>query len=74
MVQIEALRTPECQEGVPSPVGQQELEHGGSRLCHHPTTPLHGTVGKERFRVVPPTCPAKQIQGGQQEEGHGVVH
>ena len=24
--------------------------------------------------MVPPTCPAKKILGGQQEEGHGVVH
>ena len=24
--------------------------------------------------MVPSTCPAKQISGGQQEEGHGVVH
>ena len=23
--------------------------------------------------MVPSTCPAKQISGGQQEEGHGVV-
>ena len=22
----------------------------------------------------PPTCPAKKILSGQQEEGHGVVH
>ena len=29
MVQIESLSTPECQEGVPSPGGQQEVEHGG---------------------------------------------
>ena len=34
MVQIEALSTPECQEAVPSPGGQQEGEHGGSWLCH----------------------------------------
>ena len=24
--------------------------------------------------MVPPTCPAKKISGGQQEEGHGLVH
>ena len=24
--------------------------------------------------MVPSTCPAKQISGGQREEGHGVVH
>ena len=24
--------------------------------------------------MVPSTCPAKPISGGQQEEGHGVVH
>ena len=24
--------------------------------------------------MVPSTCPAKLISGGQQEEGHGVVH
>ena len=24
--------------------------------------------------MVPSTCPAKQISGEQQEEGHGVVH
>ena len=24
--------------------------------------------------MVPPTCPAKIISGGQQEEGHGVVY
>ena len=24
--------------------------------------------------MVPSTSPAKQISGGQQEEGHGVVH
>ena len=24
--------------------------------------------------MVPPTCPAKKISGGQQQEGHGVVH
>ena len=24
--------------------------------------------------MVPSTCPAKQILGGKQEEGHGVVH
>ena len=24
--------------------------------------------------MVPPTCPAKKISGGQREEGHGVVH
>ena len=28
MVQIEAPSTPECWEGVPSPGGQQEEEHG----------------------------------------------
>ena len=32
MVQIESLSTPECQEGVPSPGGQQEEEH---RLVLH---------------------------------------
>ena len=35
MVPIEALSTPECQEGVPSPGGQGEGEHGVSRLCHY---------------------------------------
>ena len=34
MVQIEALITPECQEGVPSPGGQQEVEHGGVKHVH----------------------------------------
>ena len=29
---------------------------------------------QERFRMVPHTFPAKIISGGQQEEGHGVVH
>ena len=24
--------------------------------------------------MIPSTCPAKQISGGQREEGHGVVH
>ena len=24
--------------------------------------------------MVPPTCPSKKKSGGQQEEGHGVVH
>ena len=32
MVQIEALSTPECQEGVPSPGGQHEEGH---RVVHH---------------------------------------
>ena len=35
MVPIEALSTPKCQEGVPSPGGQGEGEHGVSRLCHY---------------------------------------
>ena len=35
MVPIEALSTSECQEGVPSPGGQREGEHWGSRLCHY---------------------------------------
>ena len=35
MVPIKALSTPECQEGVPSPGGQREGEHGGSQLCHY---------------------------------------
>ena len=35
MVLIEALSTPECQEGVQSPGGQREGEHGGSGLCHY---------------------------------------
>ena len=36
MVQIEALTTPECQEGVPSPGAQQEGEQLPlySWLCH----------------------------------------
>ena len=37
MVQIEALTTPECQEGVKSPGGQREGEYGGSQLCHYKT-------------------------------------
>ena len=32
MVQIEALSTSECQEGVPSPGGQ--LEEGHKVVCH----------------------------------------
>ena len=35
MGQIEALTTPECQEGVQSPGGKQEGEHRGSQLCHY---------------------------------------
>ena len=29
---------------------------------------------KNLLRMVPSTCPAKKIVGGQQEEGHLVVH
>ena len=56
MVLIEALSTPECQEGVPSLCGQQEGEHGFSQLCHyiggcaiHPIT-LKGLGGSTWFR------------------------
>ena len=34
----------------------------------------HKLKEKERFRMDTPTFPAKEISGGQQEEGHGVVH
>ena len=37
MVQIEALSTPDCQEGVPSQGGQHREEHS---VVHHVQVPL----------------------------------
>ena len=65
MVLIEALSTSECQEGVPSPGGQREGEHGGSQLCHytagcaiHPMT-FRGSGWEYRVQIedqITPKC------------------
>ena len=62
MVPIEALSTPKCQEGVPSPGGQREGEHGVSRLCHYMAgcgsgweyrVQIEGQITPECWEVVP---------------------
>ena len=36
--------------------------------------PRQKSKSKKGSEWSPPTCPAKKISGGQQEEGQGVVH
>ena len=47
MVQIEAINTPESQEGVPSQGGQHRKEHS---VVHHVQVVLNGLSGITWFR------------------------